>query len=224
MTLTLRISSKTSGRVAFVALLAVLSLGGLACSNRKSEIGPGAPPEAGASTSAAPQRGVIECLSIDAPAGSTKAAGVGGGLAFRGATQLRSGTVSYDPSFTVTTQAAEGAQLNAVRDELMESFRKDYAALLRTANRTGGVKVSDLEPPRVTSSPVAGLPGHAWQIDSIASFNGERLPWRAYSMTTVFRDRVYVVTAAAALSNVGEMKPIADKYFASIRFDACQVK
>jgi hypothetical protein len=169
-----------------------------------------------------PERGVIECLSIQGPAGATKAAGVGGGLAFRGAAQLRSGTVSYDPSFTVTTQAAEGANVNAVRDELLASFTKDYSAVMRTASRMNGFQASDLQPPRVTPSPVAGLPGHAWQIDSIASFNGERLPWRAYSMTTVFRDRVYVVTAAAALSNVGEMKPIADKFFSSIRFDACK--
>lgn len=206
-----------------VPLLALLSLGGLACSNRKSEpagSSPGAPDASAAD--AAPERGIIECLSIEAPAGSTKAAGVGGGLGFRGAKQLRSGTVSYDPSFTVTTQAAEGANLNAVRDELLASFTKDYSAVLRTASRTGGIQASDLQPPRVTPSPVAGLPGHAWQIDSIASFNGERLPWRAYSMTTVFRDRVYVVTAAAALSNVGELRPIADRYFASIRFDVCK--
>ena len=162
---------------------ASLCLGGLACSNRKSEIAPSSSSHAASdATTAAPERGIIECLSIEAPAGSTKAAGVGGGLAFHGAKQLRSGTVSYDPSFTVTTQAAEGANLNAVRDELMASFTKDYSAVLRTASRTGGIQVSDLQPPRVTPSPVAGLPGHAWQIDSIASFNGERLPWRAYSM------------------------------------------
>jgi hypothetical protein len=203
------------------ALLALLALASAGCSNKKSEIAPSATRE-DASASAAPERGTLECLSIAGPQGSTKAAGVGGGLAFRGATQLRSGTVSYDPSFTVTTQAAEGATVNAVRDELLASFTKDYAAVMRTASRAGGFQPSDLQPPRVTPSPVAGQPGHAWQIDSIASFNGERLPWRAYSMTTVFRDRVYVVTAAAALSNVGEIKPIADKFFSSIRFDACK--
>ena len=203
-----------------VTMIALLSLGGVGCSNKKAELGPAA--VADASVDAGPERGQIECLTVEAPYGSTKAAGVGGGLAFRGAKQLRSGTVAYDPSFTVTTQAAEGANLNAVRDELMESFRKDYAAMLHEASRTRGLLVSQLQPPRVTSSPVAGLPGHAWQIDSVASFNGERLPWRAYSMTTVFRDRVYVVTAAAALSNIGEMKPLADRYFSSIRFDACK--
>ncbi len=200
-------------------LVALLSLAGVACSNKKSE------PTASASqtdASAAPVRGLIECLSIEGPAGSTKASSVGGGLAFRGATQLRSGTVSYDPSFTVTTQAAEGASVDAVRAELLESFTKDYSAVLHTASRTGGFEPRDLQPPRVTPAPVAGLPGHAWQIDSIATFNGEHLPWRAYSMTTVFKDRVYVVTAAAALSNIGEMKPIADRYFASIRFDGCK--
>jgi hypothetical protein len=204
-----------------VTWLALFLLGGLGCSNKKSEPAATAT-STDASADAGPQRGQIECLTIEAPPGSTKAAGVGGGLAFHGAKQLRSGTVSYDPSFTVTTQAAEGANVNAVRDELMESFRTDYAAVMRTASRTGGFQASDLQPPRVTSSPVAGLPGHAWQIDSVASFNGERLPWRAFSMTTVFRDRVYVVTAAAALSNIGEMKPIADRYFSSIRFDACK--
>lgn len=205
-----------------VVLLALVVLATPACANRKSE-----PTGSSASTStsaeaAAPERGVIECMSIEAPAGSSKAGGVGGGLSFRGKKQLRSGTVSYDPSFTVTTQAAEGANLEAVRDELLASFTKDYSAVMRTASRTGGLQPSDLQPPRVTPAPVAGLPGHAWQIDSIASFNGERLPWRAYSMSTIFRDRVYVVTAAAALSNIGELKPTADRYFATIRFDACK--
>ena len=209
-----------STRVTLASLVTVAGLAGLGCSNKKAELGGAAPTDASADAGA--ERGQIECLTIEAPYGSAKVAGVGGGLAFRGAKQLRSGTVSYEPSFTVTTQAAEGANLNAVRDELMESFRKDYAALSHEANRTGAVQVSALQPPRVTSSPVAGLPGHAWQIDSLASFNGERLPWRAYSMTTVFRDRVYVVTAAAALSNIGEMKPIADRFFSSIRFDACK--
>lgn len=204
-----------------VPLLTLLVLAVPACGNRKSE-----PTGSSQGTStvvdAAPERGTIECMSIEAPAGATKAAGVGGGLSFRGAKQLRSGTVSYDPSFTVTTQAAEGANLDAVRDELLASFTKDYSAVLRTASRTGGFQPTDLQPPRVSPAPVAGLPGHAWQIDSIASFNGERLPWRAYSMSTIFRDRVYVVTAAAALSNIGELKSIADRYFATIRFDACK--
>ncbi len=204
----------------FVVLLAPLVLTLLACANRKSEP-TGSSQGASTSADAAPQRGAIECMSIEAPAGSSKVAGVGGGLAFRGAKQLSSGTVSYDPSFTVTTQAAEGANLDAVRDELLASFTKDYSAVMRTASRTVGFAPSDLQPPRVTPAPVAGLPGHAWQIDSIASFNGARLPWRAYSMSTIFRDRVYVVTAAAALSNIGELKSIADRYFATIRFDAC---
>ena len=41
-------------------------------------------------------------------------------------------------------------------------------------------------------------------------------------MSTIFRDRVYVETAAAALSNIGELKAIADRYFATIRFDSCK--
>lgn len=206
-------------RTSSVTLLAALSLGAAGCSNRKAEPAPGdAPPDASAAT----ERASIECLSIEAPAGGAKVGGLGGGLAFRGQKQLRSGAVSYEPSFTVTTQAAEGANVGAVRDELLANFTKDYAAVMRTASRTGGLQPTDLQPPRVTPAPVAGLPGHAWQIDSIATFNGERLPWRAYSMTTVFRDRVYVVTAASALSNVGELKASADRYFSSIRFDACK--
>lgn len=200
-------------------VLALLAL--VACGNKRSEIAPAASSQVSSDAGPVSQRGTIECMSIEGPRGATKGAGVGGGLAFHGAAQLHAGTVAYDPSFTVTTQAAEGANVNAVKDELMASFSRDFAAVLRTANRTGGFQASDLQPPRVTPAPVAGQPGHAWQIDSIASFNGERLPWRAYSMTTVFRDRVYVVTAAAALPNIGELKPLADKYFASIRFDAC---
>ena len=120
-----------------VALLALLVLAAPACANRKSEP-TGSSQGASTSADAAPERGVIECMSIEAPAGSAKAAGVGGGLSFRGAKPLRSGTVSYDPSFTVTTQAAEGASLDAVRDELLASFTKDYSAVMRTASRTGG--------------------------------------------------------------------------------------
>lgn len=205
-------------RFALVASLTLLAPA-FGCS-RKAELAP-QPTDAAAAIAPA-ERGLIECLSIEGPAGSTKGAAVGGGLAFHGAKQLHAGTVAYDPAFTVTTQAAEGADANAVRDELMTSFTNDYTQAMRTASRSGGFQASDLKPPRVTSAPVAGLPGHAWQIDSVAAFNGERLPWRAYSMTTVFRDRVYVVTAAAALSNVGELKPLADRYFASIRFDACK--
>jgi hypothetical protein len=208
--------------VTVVAAFALLLAPALGCS-RKAEIAPQPATDAAADVRAvSTERGHIECLSIDAPAGSTKGAGRGGGLAFHGAKQLRAGTVSYDPAFTVTTQAAEGADVDAVRDELMTSFTQDFAVVMRTASRTGGFQASDLKPPRVTAAPVAGRPGHAWQIDSVASFNGERLPWRAYSMTTVFRDRVYVVTAAAALENIGDLKPIADRYFASIRFDACK--
>jgi hypothetical protein len=205
-------------------ILIALGLTGLACSNRKSEVTPTASARASSDpiADAAPERGTIECMSIEAPPGSSKAAGIGGGLSFRAGKQLRSGTVSYDPSFTVTTQAAEGAKVDAIRDELLATFTKDYAAVLRTTSRTGGLPPSELQPPRVTASPVAGLPGHAWQIDSVVSFNGERLPWRAYSMTTVFRDRVYVVTAAAAMTNIGELKASADRYFASIRFDVCK--
>ena len=146
---------------------------------------------------------------------------MGGGLAFHGAQQLRSGTVSYDPAFTVSTQAAEGSDASAVRDELMTTFTTQFSQVLRSASRADGFRVSDLQPPKSTPASVAGLPGHAWQIDSVATFNGERLPWRAFSMTTVHKDRVYVVTAAAALSNVGDLKPIADRFFSSMRFDGC---
>jgi hypothetical protein len=191
-----------------------------ACSNRKSELAPQAATDAAVDAPVARQR--LECLTIEGPPGSTTGAATGGGLAFHGAKQLHTGSVAYDPAFTVTTQAAEGADTNAVRDELLKSFTDDYLQTMRTVNRTGGLSAAALQPPRVTAAPVAGQPGHAWQIDSVASFNGERLPWRAYSMTAIFRDRVYVVTAAAALPNIGELKPIADRYFASIRFDACK--
>jgi hypothetical protein len=174
-----------------------------------------------ASASASPERASLECLTVEAPAGSTKAAAVGGGLAFHGAKQLRSGTVSYDPAFTVSTQAAEGSDANAVRDELMTTFTAQFAQVIHGASRADGFQAGDLQPPKSTPARVAGLPGHAWQIDSVATFNGERLPWRAFSMTTVHKNRVYVVTAAAALSNVGELKPIADRFFGSMRFDGC---
>ena len=168
------------------------------------------------------ERAALECLTIEAPVGSTKAAGVGGGLAFNGAKKLRSGTVSYEPAFTVTTQAADGNKSDVIRDELMTSFNAQYAQAIQSATGSDGFRASDLQPPKSTPQPVGGTRGHAWQIDTIATFNGERLPWRAFSMTTVYRDRVYVVTAAAALPNVGELRPLADRYFASMRFDACK--
>lgn len=206
-------------------ILAAAFIGALApgCS-RRSEPAPGdASPQASASASASASsnRASLECLTVEAPPGSSKAAAVGGGLAFRGAKQLRSGTVSYDPAFTVSTQAAEGSDANAVRDELMTTFTTQFSQVLRSASRTDGFQASELQPPKSTPARVAGLPGHAWQIDSVATFNGERLPWRAFSMTTVHKDRVYVVTAAAALSNVGDLKPIADRFFSSMRFDGC---
>lgn len=202
----------------FVLAAALLAAG---CS-RRAEPTPGdASPHGAASASASPERASLECLTVEAPAGSTKAAAVGGGLAFHGAKQLRSGTVSYDPAFTVSTQAAEGSDANAVRDELMTTFTAQFAQVLHGASRADGFQASELQPPKSTPARVAGLAGHAWQIDSVATFNGERLPWRAFSMTTVHKDRVYVVTAAAALSNVGELKPIADRFFASMRFDGC---
>ena len=181
-----------------------------------------APGASGATNgNAAPQRVSIECLSVEAPEGSTKSAGVGGGLAFHGSKKLRAGTVSYEPAFTVSTQAAEGNSSNTVRDELMKSFQEQYDQAVRSAAGTD-IRPTDLEPPKSAAEPVAGTHGHAWQIDTIATFNGERLPWRAFSMTTVYRDRVYVVTAAAALPNIGELRPLADRYFASMRFDACK--
>ena len=174
-----------------------------------------------ASKSGAPERSQLECLTIEAPEGSTKSGGVGGGLAFRGSKKLRAGTVSYEPAFTVSTQAAEGSNSNAIRDELMKSFQEQYAAAVESAAGTT-IRAADLEPPKSVPQLVAGTHGHAWQIDTIATFNGERLPWRAFSMTTVYRDRAYVVTAAAALPNIGELKPLADRYFASMRFDGCK--
>ena len=173
------------------------------------------------SASTSGDRPQLECLTIEAPEGSTKSAGVGGGLAFHGSKKLRAGTVSYEPAFTVSTQAAEGSNSNTVRDELMKSFQEQYDQAVRSAAGTD-IRPTDLEPPKSVPQPVAGTHGHAWQIDTIATFNGERLPWRAFSMTTVYRDRVYVVTAAAALPNIGELKPLADRYFASMRFDGCK--
>jgi hypothetical protein len=178
---------------------------------------------ASASASAERERAALECLTVEPPEGSTKAGGVGGGLAFNGAKKLRSGTVSYEPSFTVTTQAADGNNSNVIHDELMTSFNAQYAQTIQSATGADGFRPSDLQPPKSTPQPVAGTRGHAWQIDTIATFGPrERLPWRAFSITTVYRDRVYVVTAAAALPNVGELKPLADRYFASMRFDACK--
>jgi hypothetical protein len=209
-----------------LVVAAAISVAFAAGCSRRSEPTPSdaSPRGSAASTdSGSPGRASLECLTVEAPPGSTKAAAVGGGLAFHGAKQLRSGTVSYDPAFTVSTQAAEGSDANRVRDELMTTFTEQFAQVLRSASasKADGFQASDLQPPKSTAARVAGLPGHAWQIDSVATFNGERLPWRAFSMTTVHKDRVYVVTAAAALSNVGELKPVADRFFASMRFDGC---
>ena len=184
-----------------------------------------APSDAAPSTTtpadrATAERASLECLSIEAPEGTTKAGGVGGGLAFHGAKKLHAGTVSYEPAFTASTLAADGSNSNTMRDELMKSFTEQYDQTVQSAGDT--TFASSLQPPQSVPQPVAGTRGHAWQIDSIATFNGERLPWRAFSMTTVYKNRAYVVTAAAALPNVAELKPIADRYFASMRFDACK--
>ena len=207
--------ARSFAAVLLPALLAALAVG---CS-RRSEPGP---EDAAPRVSASPERAALECLTIEVPEGSTKSGGVGGGLAFHGAKKLRADTVSYEPAFTVSTQAADGNNSNTIRDDLMKSFSEQYEQALRSAAGNDGLRVSDLQPPKSAAQPVAGTHGHAWQIDSIATFNGRRLPWRAFSMTTVYRDRVYVVTAAAALPNVGELKPLADRYFASMRFDGCK--
>lgn len=210
---------KTNGALAFLLSVVAPLLAG-ACS-RHAEPAP-TPADAAPSpaTTGSADRASLECLSIEAPQGTTKAGGVGGGLAFHGGKKLRAGTVSYEPAFTVSTQAADGSNSNAIRDELMKSFTEQYDQTVRSAGDTSFA--SSLQPPQSVPQPVAGTRGHAWQIDSIATFNGERLPWRAFSMTTVYRDRAYVVTAAAALPNIGELKPLADRYFASMRFDACK--
>ena len=213
--------AKAQMRALTLTAIVVTALVATGCSRRAEPAASEAAPHASSSAPAAPERAGLECLTVEAPPGSTKAGGVGGGLAFHGAKQLRSGTVSYDPAFTVSTQAAEGSDANAVRDELMTTFTTQFSQVLRSASRADGFQASELQPPKSTPARVAGLPGHAWQIDSVATFNGERLPWRAFIMTTVHKNRVYVVTAAAALSNVGELKPIADRFFASMRFDGC---
>jgi hypothetical protein len=203
-------------RARFAAVVAVLCL---ACSKDKSEPtrASAAPPAA-----AAPVRASLECVSVEAPAGYTKQDGNVGGLAFRGPKKLRAGGVEYDAAFTVATQAAEGSDANTLQSELMTSFTTDYARATKTAARGGGVDFAGLQAPRATPTSVAGQPGHSWQVDTIASFNGERLPWRAFSVTTVFKNRAYVVTAGAALANVAELKPLFDAYLASVRLDACK--
>jgi hypothetical protein len=214
---------KTMRTRSFVtALLRLMpALFAVACT-RHEEPGPA---DANASTgpsAASAERATLECLSIEPPDGSTKGGGVGGGLAFHGSKKLRSGTVSYEPAFTMSTQAADGSDSNGIRDELMKAFTAQYEQAVKSAAGSDGLRVSDLQPPKSAPQPVAGTRGHAWQIDTLATFNGERLPWRAFSMTTVHKNRVYVVTAAAALPNVGELRPLADRYFASMRFDGCK--
>lgn len=210
---------KTMRALSSLTLLPLLLA--VACT-RHEEPGPADASASAPASAASTARATLECLSIEPPDGSTKGGGVGGGLAFRGSKKLRSGTVSYEPAFTVSTQAADGSDSNAIRDELMKSFTAQYEQAVQTATGSDGLRVSDLQPPRSAPQPVAGTRGHAWQIDTIATFNGERLPWRAFSMTTVYKNRVYVVTAAAALPNVGELRPLADRYFASMRFDGCK--
>jgi hypothetical protein len=197
------------------------SLASMACSKDKAEPSPsGAGSRSRAGERVATDRAALECLTVEAPAGSAKAGQVGG-LTFQGVAKLRAGTVEYAPAFTVSTQAAEGGSSNSVRDEMLTAFKADFAQVLRSAGPRDGLRTAGLQPPRATPTTVAGQPGHTWQVDSIATFNGERLPWRAFSVTAVYRDRVYVVTAASALANVAELKPLADRYLASVRFDAC---
>jgi hypothetical protein len=188
---------------------------------RRAEPGPNdAAPSAPAA--ALPARATLECLTIEAPAGTTKGGGVAGGLAFHGAKRMRAGTITYEPAFTVSTLAAEGGDSTAIHDELMATFKNDYVAVMHGAKGLHGLQIADLQPPKSTPALVAGLPGHAWQVDSIGSFNDDHVPWRGFSMSAVFENRAYIVTAGAALSNVGEMKPLAERYFASIRFDGCK--
>ena len=116
--------------------VAVLALCPSACSSRKADIAPAGPADGGAAVAAPIERATIECVSIEAPVGSKKAASAGGGVAFYGGQKLRAGGVAYAPSFTLNTQAAEGSDANAVRDELMASFTKEFAQVMRTANRS----------------------------------------------------------------------------------------
>jgi hypothetical protein len=220
----LRVADVTTMRARFFDTACVLlttAVFATACT-RHAEPAPGDASVNATASGASAERATLECLSIEPPDGATKAGGVGGGLAFHGSRKLRSGTVSYEPAFTVSTQAADGSDSSAIRDELMKAFTAQYEQAKESAAGSDGLRVSDLQPPRSTPQPVAGTRGHAWQIDTIATFNGERLPWRAFSMTTVYKNRVYVVTAAAALPNVGELRPLADRYFASMRFDGCK--
>jgi hypothetical protein len=202
------------------------SLAALGCSKDKPEPSPTGASSSSQSRSAngaadsARERATLECLTVEAPRGSTKAGRVGG-LSFQGLAKLHAGTVEYAPSFTVSTQAAEGGSSNSVRDEMLTAFRADFAQVLRSAGPRDGLRTAGLQPPRATPAVIAGQPGHSWQVDSIAAFDDERVPWRAFSVTAVYRDRVYVVTAASALANIADLKPLADRYLASVRFDAC---
>jgi hypothetical protein len=217
----LGVGARVGSLAVLVCLASLASVTSVACSKDKPEPSPGgAASQTPAGERAATERVALECLTVEAPAGSTKAGQVGG-LAFQGLAKLHAGTVEYAPAFTVTTQAAEGGNSNSVRDEMLTAFRADFAQVLRSAGPRDGLRTAGLQPPHATPSNVAGQPGHSWQVDSIATFNGERLPWRAFSVTAVYRDRVYVVTAASALANVAELKPLADRYLASVRFDGC---
>jgi hypothetical protein len=177
-----------------------------------------------------PQRIALRCLTIEIPAGTTQKPGnlppeaTAAGLeqiAFFGR-RVQVDAVEYTPELSVTTEPAEGETADTYRDSLLETFKAKYEEVLRLASPEGGFRASDLKPPKVVSAKVGGIPGHRWQVDAIATFEGHRVAWRAFNLTTVYRGRAYVITAAGAVQNSTELRRTADRLFASASFEACR--
>ena len=186
----------------------------------------------GTSATAAPRsaRVTLHCLTVDTPARAKQKPGTlppeatAEGIdkiAFVG-DRVQADKVEYTPELTVTTTPANDETADSFRDGLLQTFQENYDEVMRLAAPEGGFKVSDLQPPKVTATKIGGIVGHRWQIDTIATFEGHRVPWRALNLTTVYRGRAYVVTAAGAIVNSADLKPIADRFLASVRFDACR--
>jgi hypothetical protein len=176
-------------------------------------------PEASTPTDSGP-RVTLACLSAEQPPGTTQVAGKLADVVFR-AEQVKAGEAAYYPTFTLKTDDAHGVDANGFREDLEATFKEQYEETKRTAS-VPGVDVKSFAPPTSTPSRVAGLPGHRWQVETLASFAGHKVHWRSVSLTTVYRDTAYVVTVAAAKDHLAAMQPAIDRFFASLRFDACR--
>jgi hypothetical protein len=162
----------------------------------------------------------VNCLSVERPPETEQVPGNLAKVAFQGAPREAAG-LTYRPTFAVATGEARGQTADDFRDDLKETFEADYEETKRLAGPKSGFQVESFAAPTWSVARMGGAPGHRWTIDSIATFEGKKIPWRAVSLTTVYRDTAYILTVGSARADLGAMGASIDRYFASARFDGC---